>query len=75
MKVFEGKSFYMTDAQHLKYDPKLLGCSVAGIADQIHKGEKVLFDDGLIEAIVQNIEGAIIKLKVIRISSKTIYKK
>ena len=70
LKVFEGKSFYMTDAQHLKDDPKLLGCSVAGISDQIHKGEKVLFDDGLIEAIVQNIEGAIIKLKVIRISSK-----
>ena len=51
-------------------DPAYQTSCVAGIADQIHKGEKVLFDDGLIEAIVQNIEGAIIKLKVIRISSK-----
>jgi pyruvate kinase len=54
------------------YDPSgvVIGCSEPNIIRQLKVGERVLFDDGLIETqIVSNTNG-IASLRVVRISSK-----
>ena len=69
-KVQEGHSFYLVDEQAMDNDARVVGCTVPGIAEQLNTGETVLFDDGLIEARVDKIEGDKVSLQVLRISSK-----
>jgi pyruvate kinase len=70
IKVEEGQSLFLTDEKNLVDDNKTVGCTVPGIAEQLNTGETVLFDDGLIEARVEKIEGEKARLQVLRISSK-----
>lgn len=71
LKVKEGQHIILTDGANLKKSqPDAVGCSVAGIAKQLNPGEKVLFDDGLIEAMVDKTDGDNARLQIMRISSK-----
>jgi pyruvate kinase len=72
LKVREGQLIYLTDEAHLKEDDKdvNIGCTIPGIAKQLNTGEVVLFDDGLIEARVEKVEGNKAVLQIMRISSK-----
>lgn len=73
LKVFEGKNIYLTDENNLSENKLTIGCTIPGIMQQLKKGEKVLFDDGLIEAKVENITSKKAILKITRISSKKPY--
>lgn len=70
VRVEEGQSLFLTDEKNLTDDKQTVGCTVPGIAEQLNTGETVLFDDGLIEARVEKVEGDKAKLQVLRISSK-----
>jgi pyruvate kinase len=71
IKIKEGKTIYMVDEEHLEPgDEKMVGCTIKGIVGQLKEGERVLFDDGLIETRVEKIEGDRAVLQVLRISSK-----
>lgn len=48
----------------------VIGCSLPGIVDQLRPGERVLFDDGLFEAKVENVAHGLALLKMLRISAK-----
>jgi pyruvate kinase len=54
------------------YNPSrvVIGCNVPGIVKQLKIGERVLFDDGLIEAGVVSNNNGVATLKVVRISAK-----
>jgi pyruvate kinase len=70
MKVEEGQTIFLTDEKNFTDDKQTVGCTVPGIAQQLNSGERVLFDDGLIEARVEKVEGDKARLQVLRISSK-----
>lgn len=70
LEVKEGHSIYLTDEANMTHEKTEVGCTVPGIAEQLHPGEIVLFDDGLIEARVEKTEEHRVKLLVLRISSK-----
>lgn len=71
LKVKEGQHLLLTDeAQLKKKQHDAVGCTIPGIARQLHAGERVLFDDGLIEAKVEKTTDNIALLQVMRISSK-----
>lgn len=71
LKVQEGQVIFLTDEAHLKKNAEdTVGCTIKGIAKMLKVGEKVLFDDGLIEARVERVAGFKVALVVMRISSK-----
>ncbi len=74
IKVHEGQLIYLTDEAHLKKNAEAtIGCTIKGIAKQLHVGDNVLFDDGLIEARVERVAGTKVALLIMRISSKKPY--
>ena len=74
LKVQEGQLIYLTDEAHLKKNAEAtIGCTIRGIAKQLHVGDMVLFDDGLIEARVERVAGTKVALLIMRISSKKPY--
>ena len=74
LKVKEGQLVYLTDELHLKKNAEdTIGCTIPGIAKQLNPGERILFDDGLIEASVEQIEKSKATLQILRISSKKPY--
>ncbi len=76
LKIKVGHDLLLTDEAHLAADnEKMVGCTIDGIAEQLKVGERVLFDDGLIEAKVTGIEGHAAHLKLVRISRKKPYLK
>ncbi|MBX7108166.1 MAG: hypothetical protein K1X61_05905 [Chitinophagales bacterium] len=71
LKVKEGEHLLITDETQLrKNQDGVIGCTIPGIAKQLNAGERVLFDDGLIEAKVEKTTGNTATLQVMRISSK-----
>jgi len=70
MELHEGQHVFLTDEEHMTGEKNEIGCTVPGIAAQLRAGEAVLFDDGLIEARAEKIEGERVKLLVLRVSSK-----
>lgn len=69
--IWEGQEFTLAE-QDSDYDPSgvVIGCSEPNIIKQLKAGERVLFDDGLIETKVISATNGMTTLKVIRISSK-----
>jgi len=59
----------------IKDDLPVVGCSIPGIAAQLKTGERVFFDDGLIEAVVTGIRPGAVEMEVVRVSSKKPYLK
>jgi len=71
MKVLDGDTIYLCDENSEAIHHKnTIGCTLPGIARLVKAGEKVLFDDGLIEAKVESIHKQLVELKITRISSK-----
>lgn len=69
--IEEGQEIFLAE-QDADYNSSrvVIGCSEPGIIKQLKAGERVLFDDGMIETrVASNING-MATLKVIRISSK-----
>lgn len=70
LKIEVGQYLYLVDADALGKEKHTIGCTLNGLNEQLNPGELVLFDDGLIEARVEKIEGHKAKLQIIRISKK-----
>lgn len=70
LKIEVGQQLYLVDADALNKDKHTIGCTLNGLSEQLNPGERVLFDDGLIEARVEKIEGQKVKLQIVRISKK-----
>lgn len=74
MKLSEGDSVFLCDSESPDvHNPHTVGCTIPGIGEQLQAGETVLFDDGLIEARVEQVEKKIARLQILRISSKKPY--
>jgi pyruvate kinase len=67
----EGKEIILAEKDS-GYDPSrvVIGCSEPEIIKQLKSGERVMFDDGLIETRVVSNSNGVATLKVIRISKK-----
>lgn len=71
LAVQEGRIIHLTDADGLStVNGPAVGCTVPGIYEQLQPGERVLFDDGLVEARVEKIHKQHADLLLMRISSK-----
>lgn len=45
---------------------KVVYCTEHGIVEQLHEGERVLFDDGAVESLVEKVEGKAATLRILR---------
>lgn len=70
LKIAVGQNVSLVDENLLGQEKAAIGCSLAGVCEQLNPGEIVLFDDGLIEARVEKTEAGKAKLQILRISSK-----
>jgi pyruvate kinase len=69
IKVSEGDRILladMHDSKHAEYE--VVGCTINGIICQLKKGERVLFDDGTIESVVENADDEGALLRIVRVS-------
>jgi pyruvate kinase len=74
LKIDLDKEVILSDKDiHWKKSDVAIGCSLPGIVDQLMVGQKVIFDDGLFEAIVAEKHLHFVKLKFTRISGKKPY--
>ena len=67
----EGQEFTLAE-QDSNYDPSgiVLGCDEESVIKQLKEGERIIFDDGLIEAKVLSNRDGLANLKVTRVSGK-----
>lgn len=76
VKIKTGEVITLIDRPLEKDEKKVIGCTYPGIISQLKPGEKVLFDDGLVEGLVDAVQKDTAQLLVTRISSaKPIIKK
>ncbi|MCC7506262.1 MAG: pyruvate kinase [Saprospiraceae bacterium] len=70
LKVYEGEYLYLTEteADAMKFD-KAIGCTLKGVLRDMEKGDRILFDDGIIEAVVEKKLTKAVLLRIIRISA------
>lgn len=71
VSLMEGQEVTLAE-EDADYDPStvVIGCSEPGIVRQLKADERVLFDDGLIEARVVSNSNGVAVLRMTRISSK-----
>ncbi|HNP23940.1 MAG TPA: pyruvate kinase [Panacibacter sp.] len=69
--VFEGQQIYLT-GPGAGYDPLkvVISCDEPGVVTQLKNGDRVLFDDGMIESVVEDNDAGMALLRVNRVSSK-----
>jgi len=69
--VNEGEEILFAE-QDSDFDPlsKVIGCDEKGIINDLNPGERILFDDGLIESVITKCSEGIAVLKILRISAK-----
>lgn len=70
VEVKEGQNIYLSEQPGMYTDLTEVCINEYGIVKQLSIGHKVLFDDGLIEAVVEDIRPGAVKLMIKRISSK-----
>jgi pyruvate kinase len=71
MKVQEGDIVFLHEKEApLKKGEKNIGCTHKGIVQQLRKNNLVMFDDGIIEAMVKNVNGGLAELMITRVSGK-----
>lgn len=70
MKLKVQELFFLAERNAL-FDPKekVLGCTLEGVVKDLQQGDRVLFDDGLFEAVVESTGTQIAGLRVTRISA------
>ncbi len=72
LELQEGERLLLVDSKKFPEEEgpaRVIGCSMEGIIGQLKPGARVLFDDGIFECKVENIEDNIAVLTVTRISS------
>jgi pyruvate kinase len=47
-------------------ESQVVYCSERGIVEQLHEGERVLFDDGAVESLVEKVQGKAATLRILR---------
>jgi pyruvate kinase len=69
--LFVGQEIVFAE-QDADYDPGsvVFGCQEAGVVDQLDIGHRVLFDDGVEEAVVVHKSGGMATLRMVRTSSR-----
>ncbi|MFI5134272.1 MAG: pyruvate kinase [Chitinophagales bacterium] len=69
--IFVEEEFTLAE-QDANYDPStvVIGCDEPGVVRQVKVGDRVLFDEGLIEAKILSKHNGLATLKIIRISSR-----
>ena len=70
VEVEEGAKIYLVETFGMYSDLPEIGITEYGIVRQLKKGDKVLFDDGLIEAQVESLRPGAAQIVIQRISSK-----
>jgi pyruvate kinase len=70
LKLKEQMVFFLAET-NASFDTKkkVVGCTLSGVVKDLRKGDRVLFDDGLFEAIVDVPDPAMALLRVTRISA------
>ncbi len=69
VKLKENETFLLAES-NAEYDKKdkVIGCTLPGIVKDLNAGERVLFDDGLFEAVVEETKNKMAVLRVLRSS-------
>lgn len=69
--LYEGQEIFLAESG-ADYDPfsVVVGCEEPGLISQLKHGDRILFDDGLIETVVSSKKSGIAALRVKRVSSK-----
>ncbi len=69
--LMEGQEIILAE-EDADYDPSstVIGCNEAGIIKQLKVDDRVLFDDGLIEAQVTSNSNGLATIRIVRMSSK-----
>jgi pyruvate kinase len=70
VKVNLGDELILTDKQKVTKAKKFVRCTQQGIIENLKPGQRVFFDDGLFEAVVQSCISKEAILKITRISAK-----
>jgi pyruvate kinase len=71
LKIKEGETILFSDPDAKKDDEtRSVYCSASEIISQLKQGERILFDDGLIEARVEQTGEQYARIQIMRISSK-----
>ncbi len=70
LKLREQEPFLLAEANAV-FDTKekVVGCTLPGVVKDLQKGDRVLFDDGLYEAVVETPGTQIATLRMVRIST------
>lgn len=70
MKLAEGERFLLTEMDApLAKGSKVVGCTLPGVVRDLNKGDRVLFDDGLYEAVVERKTEQAAILRLVRASA------
>lgn len=71
ISVKEGEEIFLAENDS-DFDPlvKVIGCDEKGILNDLKCGDRILFDDGLIESVISEVRNGIALMKVQRISAK-----
>jgi len=70
MKVMEGERFLLAEENAgIDKKTKVVGCTLPGVVKDLRKGDRVLFDDGLYEAIVEKAGTTTAQLVLVRASA------
>lgn len=65
------RTFFLAESNEvLDTEQIVIGCTQEGIVSQLKVGERVLFDDGLFEAKVEQLKKGLARLQMVRISSE-----
>ncbi|MDO8365751.1 MAG: pyruvate kinase [Saprospiraceae bacterium] len=76
LKLKEQTRFFLAETG-ASFDRKarVVGCTLSGVVKDLRKGDRVLFDDGLFEAVVENPDDEMASLRVTRVSAAKPYLK
>ncbi|MCC6412175.1 MAG: pyruvate kinase [Saprospiraceae bacterium] len=71
VKLEKGQRVLLAE-NYVEFDPEsvVIGCTLPGIVDQLHKDERVLFDDGKFEARVVKVSKGKATLRMLRCSTE-----
>ncbi|HET9823977.1 MAG TPA: pyruvate kinase [Chitinophagaceae bacterium] len=71
VKVQEGQLIWLAEKVTSEIeDDIVISCTEKGIVQQLKKGEKVLFDDGIVRGNIEIVEEGRVGLRILRISSE-----
>jgi pyruvate kinase len=70
LKVHEGDVIWLGDESLANKKKRIIGCTLPNVASQLKNGQRVLIDDGLIEAKVTDIKDDLVQLEILRLPPK-----